>query len=126
MWEQKILTLIFYPPPSHIGGTAGLSKPNERKKIFSDKFFHELVLRSIKAVMSETKFTNWLDVKRGLKNQCNEGESIQFVTGYNEEGDSVQYIHFKAPEYFEPYKIRESYFKKTLSEYRKKLKHFKK
>jgi len=114
------------PPPSHIEGTAGLSKPNERKKIFSDKFFHELVIRSITAVISETKNTNWLDVKRGLKNQCNEGESIQFVTGYNEEGDSVQYICFKAPEYFEPYKIRESYFKKTLSEYRKRLKHFKK
>ena len=77
-------------------------------------------------MISETKNTNWLDVKRGLKNQCNEGESIQFVTGYNEEGDSVQYICFKAPEYFEPYKIRESYFKKTLSEYRKILKHFKK
>ena len=76
--------------------------------------------------MSETKNTNWLDVKRGLKNQCNEGESIQFVTGYNEEGDSVQYICFEAPEYFKPYKIRESYFKKTLSEYRKKIKHFKK
>ena len=76
--------------------------------------------------MSETKNTNWLDVKRGLKNQCNEGESIQFVTGYNEEGDSVQYICFEATEYFKPYKIRESYFKKTLSEYRKKIKHFKK
>ena len=114
------------PPPSQIEGTSGIGKPNERKFFFSDKFFHELVLRSIKAVMSETKFTNWLDVKRGLKNQCNEGESIQFVTGYNEEGDSVQYICFKAPEYFEPYKIRESYFKKTLSEYRKRLKHFKK
>ena len=77
-------------------------------------------------MISETKNTNWLDVKRGLKNQCNEGESIQFLTGYNEEGDSVQYICFKAPEYFEPYKIRESYFKKTLSEYRKILKNFKK
>ena len=114
------------PPPSQIEGTSGIGKPNERKIFFSDKFFHELVIRSITAVISETKNTNWLDVKRGLKNQCNEGESIQFVTGYNEEGDSVQYICFKAPEYFEPYKIRESYFKKTLSEYRKKLKHFKK
>ena len=113
-------------PPSQIEGTSGIGKPNERKFFFSDKFFHELVIRSITAVISETKNTNWLDVKRGLKNQCNEGESIQFVTGYNEEGDSVQYIHFKAPEYFEPYKIRESYFKKTLSEYRKRLKHFKK
>ena len=114
------------PPPSQIEGTSGIGKPNERKIFFSDKFFHELVIRSITAVISETKNTNWLDVKRGLKNQCNEGESIQFVTGYNEEGDSVQYICFKAPEYFEPYKIRESYFKKTLSEYRKRLKHFKK
>ena len=114
------------PPPSQIEGMSGIGKPNERKFFFSDKFFHELVIRSITAVISETKNTNWLDVKRGLKNQCNEGESIQFVTGYNEEGDSVQYICFKAPEYFEPYKIRESYFKKTLSEYRKKLKHFKK
>ena len=75
---------------------------------------------------SETNNTNWLDVKRGLKNQCNEGESIHFVTDYNEEGDSVQFIHYKAPEYVEPYKIRESYFKKTLSEYRKRLKQFKK
>ena len=114
------------PPPSQIEGTSAIGKPNERKIFFSDKFFHELVIRSITAVRSETKNTNWLDVKRGLKNQCNEGESIQFVTGYNEEGDSVQYICFKAPEYFEPYKIRESYFKKTLSEYRKRLKHFKK
>ena len=114
------------PPPSQIEGTSAIGKPNERKFFFPDKFFHELVIRSITAVISETKNTNWLDVKRGLKNQCNEGESIQFVTGYNEEGDSVQYICFKAPEYFEPYKIRESYFKKTLSEYRKRLKHFKK
>ena len=113
------------PPPSQIEGTSAIGKPNERKFFFSDKFFHELVIRSITAVISETKNTNWLDVKRGLKNQCNEGESIQFVTGYNEEGDSVQYICFKAPEYFEPYKIRESYFKKTLSEYRKRLKQFK-
>ena len=114
------------PPPSQIEGTSAIGKLNERKFFFSDKFFHELVIRSITAVISETKNTNWLEVKRGLKNQCNEGESIQFVTGYNEEGDSVQYICFKAPEYFEPYKIRESYFKKTLSEYRKRLKHFKK
>ena len=114
------------PPPSQLDGTSEPNKPNERKIFFSDKFFHELVLRSIKAVMSETKDTNWLDVKRGLKNQCNEGESIQFVPGYNEEGDSVQYICFKTPEYVEPYKIKESYFKKTLSEYRKILKNFKK
>ena len=110
------------PPPSQIEGTSAIGKPNERKIFFSDKFFHELVIRSITAVISETKNTNWLDVKRGLKNQCNEGESIQFVTGYNEEGDSVKNIHFKALEYVEPYKIRESYFKKTLSEYRKHLK----
>ena len=107
-------------------GTSGLGKPYERKKFFPDKLFHELVIRSITAVIRETKNTNWLDVKRGLRNQCNEGESIQFLTGYNEEGDSVQYICFKAPEYFGPYKIRESYFKKALTEYRKRLKQFKK
>ncbi|SVE54227.1 uncharacterized protein METZ01_LOCUS507081, partial [marine metagenome] len=73
-------------------------------------------------VKSETNNTNWLDVKRGLKNQCNEEESIKFVDGFNEEGDSVKYIYFQPPEYVEPYKIRESYFKKTLSEYRKILK----
>ena len=114
------------PPPSEMEGTSGLGKPYERKKNFPDKLFHELVIRSITAVIRETKNTNWLDVKRGLRNQCNEGESIQFLTGYNEEGDSVQYICFKAPEYFGPYKIRESYFKKALTEYRKIIKQLKK
>ena len=114
------------PPPSEMEGTSGLGKPYERKNFFPDKLFHELVIRSITAVIRETKNTNWLDVKRGLRNQCNEGESIQFLTGDNEEGDPVQYICFKAPEYFGPYKIRESYFKKALTEYRKIIKQLKK
>ncbi len=114
------------PPPSQIEGTSGRGKPYERKKFFPDKLFHKLVIRSIAAVMRETKNTNWLDVKRDLRNQCTEGESIQFLTDDNEEGDPVQFICFKAPEYFGPYKIRESYFKKVLTEYRKRLKQFKK
>lgn len=111
--------LRFLPPLPNIGrgryDTGKASPP----KFFSDNFFHELVLRSIKAVKSKSKKTNWLEVKRELKHKCNKGESIHFIAGYNEEGDSVQSIHFKCPDYVEPYKIKESYFKKTLSEYRK-------
>ena len=44
---------------------------------------------------------------------------IQFEKGFNVEGDSVNYIHFKSHNYMEPYKITESYFIKTLSAYRK-------
>ena len=114
------------PPPSRIEDTTVTSTPPVRKFFFADNFFHELVLRTIEAVIRETNNTNWHAVRNGLKNNYQEGESIQYVTGYNEEGDSVKYIHFKALEYVEPYKIKESYFKKTLSEYRKHLKKSKK
>ena len=50
-----------------------------------------------------------------------EGETIQIVDGYNKEGDSVKVIHFKHPDYMEPYKIAESYFQKTLTAYRSQL-----
>ena len=98
------------------------SKPIESNNRFADDYFHQLVLRAMNSVYIETKKTNWNKVKIGLKKNCLNGESIQSISGYNVEGDSVKYINFKAPKYVEPYKIRESYFKKTLSEYRKHLK----
>ena len=98
------------------------SKPLESNNRFADDYFHQLVLRAINSVYIETKKTNWNKVKIGLKKNCLNGESIKSISGYNVEGDSVKYINFKAPKYVEPYKIRESYFKKTLSEYRKHLK----
>ena len=98
------------------------SKPIESNNRFADDNFHQLVLRAMNSVYIETKNTNWNKVKIGLKKNCLNGESIQSISGYNVEGDSVKYIKFKAPKYVEPYKIRESYFKKTLSEYRKHLK----
>ena len=102
------------------------SKPIESNNRFADDNFHQLVLRAINSVYIETKKTNWNKVKIGLKKNCLNGESIKSISGYNVEGDSVKYINFKAPKYVEPYKIRESYFKKTLSEYRKHLKKSKK
>ena len=98
------------------------SKPIESNNRFADDYFHQLVLRAMNSVYIETKKTNWNKVKIGLKKNCLNGESIKSISGYNVEGDSVKYINFKAPKYVEPYKIRESYFKKTLSEYRKHLK----
>ena len=98
------------------------SKSIESNNRFADDNFHQLVLRAINSVYIETKKTNWNKVKIGLKKNCLNGESIKSISGYNVEGDSVKYINFKAPKYVEPYKIRESYFKKTLSEYRKHLK----
>ena len=95
------------------------SKPKKRIEQFADNYFHELVLRALKFVYNETNKANWNEVKISLKKCCQKGEVIQFEKGFNVEGDSVNYILFKSHNYMEHYKISESYFKKTLSAYRK-------
>ena len=94
-------------------------KFKKRKERFADENFHELIIRTLDFVYKKTKNTNWNDVKKALKKCCLEEESIQLKNDYNVEGDTANYIHFKAKNYMEPYKITESYFIKTLTAYRK-------
>jgi len=96
-----------------------INKSNKRIEKFADNNFHELVLRAVEIVFSKSNKLNWNDVRISLQKCCLEEESIQFIKDFNVEGDTVNFIHFKAKKYMEPYKITESYFKKTLSAYRK-------
>ena len=107
------------PKPTVVPKRVVTSKAIKRIEQFADSDFHELVLRAVKFVYNETNEANWNEVRISLKKCCQKGEIIQFEKGFNEEGDSVNYIHFKSHNYMEPYKIAESYFIKTLSAYRK-------
>ena len=109
------------PLPIYQGGTAAGSSTTSENIFFSDKNFHNLVLRTMENVHKKTKGLKWFEIRNGLKKNTMEGETIQIVDGYNKEGDSVKVIHFKHPDYMEPYKIAESYFQKTLTAYRSQL-----
>ena len=109
--------LRFLPPLPNIGrgryDTGKASPP----KFFSDNFFHQLVLRTMK---KEGK--DWNTVKRNLGRHTLEGEEITIVEVSNFEGEMRNQIQFKKEGYIEPYKIMESTFKKKLTAYRKHLK----
>jgi len=57
-----------------------------------------------------------------LKKNTVEGETIEFVDDFDEQGDQILSVHYKQHSYVKPYKIKESYFKKRLSDYRKAFK----
>ena len=107
------------PKPTVVPKRVVTSKAIKRIEQFADSDFHELVLKAVEFVYNETNEANWNEVRISLKKCCQKGEIIQFEKGFNVEGDSVNYIHFKSHNYMEPYKITESYFIKTLSAYRK-------
>ena len=114
--------LKFLPPlPAYQDGAVTGSPTVRKNNFFSDKNFHNLVLRTMENVHKKTKGLKWFEIRNGLKKNTMEGETIQIVDGYNKEGDSVKVIHFKHPDYMEPYKIAESYFQKTLTAYRSQL-----
>ena len=114
--------LKFLPPlPAYQDGAVTGSPTVRKNNLFSDKNFHNLVLRTMENVHKKTKGLKWFEIRNGLKKNTMEGETIQIVDGYNKEGDSVKVIHFKHPDYMEPYKIAESYFQKTLTAYRSQL-----
>ena len=108
--------LRFLPPLPNIGrGLSGSDKALPAK-FFSDNFFHQLVLRTMK---KEGK--DWNTVKRNLRKHTLEGEQITIAGVSNFEGEMRNQIQFKKEGYIEPYKVMESTFKKKLTAYRKHL-----
>ena len=107
----------FLPPLSNIDGgltVTGISSPSN---FFSDKNFHQLVLRTMR---KEGK--NWNIVKRNLSKHTLEGEKIKIIEVSNHEGEMRPQIQFSTVDSVEPYKVMESTFKKKLTAYRKHLK----
>ena len=110
------------PFPTNQGGAVTSSPTVPKNNFFADKKFHKLVLRSIDDVYKTTKDLNWNKIWKGLKKNTVEGETIQFVDDFDEQGDQILSVHYKQHSYMKPYKIKESYFKKRLSDYRKAFK----
>ena len=84
---------------------------------FKDKNFHDLVMRTMEKVG-----THWNKVKLNLKNNTLKGETINYRSVSNFEGEmrpQIQYFHEGYPE---PFEVMESTFKKYLSSYRKQIK----
>jgi hypothetical protein len=85
-------------------------------KFFDDKYFHQLVLRTMKKEGS-----NWNIVKRNLRRHTLEDEKIKIIGIYNHEGEMRTQIQLLKVDFAEPYKVMESTFKKKLTAYRKHL-----
>ena len=109
--------LRFLPPLSNIGGASSGPAGSAHADFFSDNFFHELVLRTMRK-----EGTNWNIVKRNLSKHTLEGEKIKIIEVSNQEGEMRPQIQFSTVDSVEPYKVMESTFKKKLTAYRKHLK----
>ena len=109
--------LRFLPPLSNIDGGLTVSGGSSHAKFFSDKNFHQLVLRTMRK-----EGTNWNIVKRNLSKHTLEGEKIKIIEVSNHEGEMRPQIQFSTVDSVEPYKVMESTFKKKLTAYRKHLK----
>ncbi len=109
--------LRFLPPLSNIDGGLTVSGGSSYAKFFSDKNFHQLVLRTMR---KEGK--NWNIVKRNLSKHTLEGEKIKIIEVSNQEGEMRPQIQFYTVHSVEPYTVMESTFKKKLTAYRKHLK----
>ena len=108
--------LRFLPPLPNISrGLSGSDKASPAK-FFNDKYFHQLVLRTMKKEGS-----NWNIVKRNLRRHTLEDEKIKIIGIYNHEGEMRRQIQFFTVDSVEPYKVMESTFKKKLTAYRKHL-----
>ena len=110
--------LQFLPP--HLSNTDGghtMSGGSSPPNFFVDKYFHQLVLRTMRK-----EGTHWNIVKRNLSKHLLEGESIKIILVSNHEGEMRPQIRFFTADCVEPYKIMESTFQKKLSAYRKHLK----
>ena len=110
--------LRFLPP--HLSNTDGrhtMSGGSSPPNFFVDKYFHQLVLRTMRK-----EGTHWNIVKRNLSKHLLEGESIKIILVSNHEGEMRPQIRFFTADCVEPYKIMESTFQKKLSAYRKHLK----
>ena len=107
----------FLPPLSNIKGGPSVSDGSSPPKFFEDKYFHQLVLRTMRK-----EGYNWNTVKRNLSKHLLEGESIKIFPVPNHEGDMKPQIKFFTVDAVEPYKVMESTFKKNLTAYRKHLK----
>ena len=110
--------LKFLPPLPNIEGGITVSDASSRAKFFSDNYFHQLVLRTMKKEGS-----HWNIVKRNLSRHTLEGEKIKFgEVSVNSEGEMKPQIQFFNDESVEPFTVMESTFKKNLTAYRKHLK----
>ena len=109
--------LRFLPPLSNIDGGLTVSGGSSHAKFFSDKNFHQLVLRTMRK-----EGTNWNIVKRNLSKHTLEGEKIKIIEVSNHEGEMRPEIQFYTVHSVEPYTVMESTFKKKLTAYRKHLK----
>ena len=114
----KYEDLRFLPP--HLLNTDGgrtESDGSSPAKFFDDKYFHQLVLRTMKKEGS-----NWNIVKRNLSRHTLDGEEIEFINVTNRDGDMRPQIRFFTVDFVEPYEVMESTFIKNLTAYRKHLK----
>ena len=106
----------FLPPHSNLKGVPTVSDGASPPKVFSDKNFHKLVLRTM-----SKEGTSWNMVKRNLNKHTLEGEKIKIIEVSNHEGEMRPQIQFSTEDSIEPYKVMESTFKKKLIAYRKHL-----
>ena len=110
--------LKFLPPLPNIEGGITVSDASSGAKFFSDNYFHQLVLRTMKKEGS-----HWNIVRRNLSRHTLEGEKIKFgEVSVNSEGEMKPQIQFFNDESVEPFTVMESTFKKNLTAYRKHLK----
>jgi len=110
--------LKFLPPLPNIEGGITVSDGSSGAKFFSDNYFHQLVLRTMKKEGS-----HWNNVRRNLSRHTLEGEKIKFgEVSVNSEGEMKPQIQFFNDELVEPFTVMESTFKKNLTAYRKHLK----
>ena len=110
--------LKFLPPLPNIEGGITVSDGSSGAKFFSDNYFHQLVLRTMKKEGS-----HWNIVRRNLSRHTLEGEKIKFgEVSVNSEGEMKPQIQFFNDELVEPFTVMESTFKKNLTAYRKHLK----
>ena len=107
--------LRFLPPLSNIGASSGPTG-SAHADFFSDNFFHELVLRTMKE-----EGTDWNTVKRKLNHHTKDDERIIIIEVSNLEGEMRPQIQFSTEDSIEPYKVMESTFQKKLTAYRKHL-----
>ena len=109
--------LRFLPP--HLSNTDGghtMSGGSSPPKFFVDKYFHQLVLRTMRK-----EGYNWNTVKRNLSRHTLDGEKVKFINVSNHEGEMMPQIRFFTADSVEPYEVMESTFRKNLTAYRKHL-----
>ena len=90
---------------------------SQKDNYFKDKYFHDLVIRTMKIVG-----THWNIVKQNLNNNTLKRGKIKYRSVYNLVGEmrpQIQYFHEGYPE---PFEVMESTFKKYLTSYRKQIK----